>query len=198
MSIQILAAVILGILTGIFIFPPQYIQYIDLLVEIGLCLLLFFVGIDIGRGKDTLIKLKRYGLIALLVPLGVALGSIWGNILAGLIFNMPLNESGAIGAGFGWYSWSGLYLQRHYSVELGVLAFITNVFREIIALVTIPLVARYIGKLEAIAPAGATAMDTSLPVISKSTDGEVAVISFTTGVILSLAVPFLVELMIKL
>jgi len=72
------------------------------------------------------------------------------------------------------------------------LAFITNVCREIIAIIIIPIIAKYIGKLESIAPAGATAMDTTLPIISKATDGNVAVISFITGVSLSLLVPILV------
>jgi uncharacterized membrane protein YbjE (DUF340 family) len=198
MSIQILLSVILGILTGIFVFPTQYIGYINIFIEIGLCLLLFFVGIDIGRGGETLKSMKKYGAIVILVPLAVGLGSIFGSILIGYLFRMPFNESGAVGAGFGWYSWSALYLQSEYSVELGVVALITNVFREIIALITIPLVAKYIGKLEAIAPAGATAMDTALPVISRSTDGEIAVISFVTGVVLSLSVPFLVPFIVNL
>lgn len=198
MSLQILASVILGVLVGIFVFPLDYVGHIDIIVEIGLCLLLFFVGIDIGRGGESIKKLKSYGIIVFLVPFAVAIGSIGGSMLAGLIIKMPINESGAVGAGFGWYSWSGIYLQNQYSLELGVLAFITNVTREIIALISIPIVAKHVGKLEAIAPAGATAMDTALPVISKSTSSEIAVISFVTGVVLSLAVPILVPLIINM
>ena len=63
---------------------------------------------------------------------------------------------------------------------------------------TIPFIAKYIGRLESIAPAGATAMDTSLPIIAGATDSRTAVVSFITGVVLSLLVPVMVPLMIAL
>lgn len=137
------------------------------------------------------------GLKVLLVPLMVAIGSIVGSVIGGSILGMPFNESGAIGAGFGWYSLSAIELAKH-SAELGTLAFITNVSREIIAIITIPLIAKYIGKLESIAPGGATSMDTTLPIVSNATDGNTAVISFITGVSLSLLVPILVPLFMLL
>jgi uncharacterized membrane protein YbjE (DUF340 family) len=126
----------------------------------------------------------------------IALGSIIGSIVGGFTIGLPLNESGAIGAGMGWYSLSAIILSD-YSAETGAVAFITNVCREIFALMAIPFIANYIGKLESIAPAGATAMDTSLPVISGATDSRTAVVSFITGVVLSLLVPVMVPLMIS-
>lgn len=197
MTISILLSVISGIAFGLFIFPQSYIFSIGIIVDIGLCALLFFVGIDIGRNKDILHQIKQTGIKVLLVPLMVAVGSILGSIVGGELLNLPFNESSAVGAGFGWYSLSAIELSK-YSAETGALAFITNVCREIIAILTIPFVAKYIGTLEAIAPAGATAMDTSLPVISKSTDGNTAIISFITGLTLSVLVPILVPLLISI
>jgi uncharacterized membrane protein YbjE (DUF340 family) len=46
--------------------------------------------------------------------------------------------------------------------------------------------------------AGATAMDTSLPIISKATDGDTTIVSFLTGAILSILVPVLVPLLISI
>lgn len=197
MTVKILMAVGLGILFGLFIFPAELATYMGTFISVGLCILLFFVGIDIGRQENIVRKIKELGLKVLLVPLMVALGSIVGSILGGTILGIPLNQAGAIGAGFGWYSLSAIELAKH-SAQLGTLAFITNVVREIIAIITVPLVAKYIGKLESIAPAGATAMDTTLPIISKATDGNTAVISFITGVSLSLLVPILVPFFMML
>lgn len=191
MTVKILLAVGLGILFGLFIFPVNMATYMSTFISIGLCILLFFVGIDIGRQENIYKKVKELGLKVLLVPLMIALGSIIGSMFGGAILGMPINQAGAIGAGFGWYSLSAIELAKH-SAQLGTLAFITNVCREIIAIIIIPIIAKYIGKLESIAPAGATAMDTTLPIISKATDGNVAVISFITGVSLSLLVPILV------
>jgi len=97
----------------------------------------------------------------------IIIGSIGGSMFAGFLLKLPLNESGAVGAGFGWYTLSSMMLAS-YSTELSTLAFISNVVREILALISIPIIAKYIGDIESIAPAGATAMDTSLPIISKS------------------------------
>jgi uncharacterized membrane protein YbjE (DUF340 family) len=195
MSLSIILSVVIGIFAGIFVFPEAFTQHISLVIDIGLCLLLFFVGMDIGRNKEIFKQIKSMGYKILLIPFGVALGSITGSILGGFALGLPFNESAAIGAGFGWYTLSAIELSK-YSVETGALAFITNVCREVIALVSIPYIAKYIGKLEAIAPAGATAMDTSLPVISKYTDANTAVVSFITGVVLSTLVPILVPILI--
>lgn len=191
MSITILATVALGILSGIFIFPESLGESMGFWISGGLALLLFFVGIDIGSNRGILGKIRRIGLKVFLVPLMVAVGSIFGTTLAGIFMGMSAVESAAIGAGFGWYSLSAIELSKH-SAYLGTLAFVTNISREIIALVSIPFIAKYIGKLEAIAPAGATAMDTVLPVISRSTNAHIAIISFITGVVLSSMVPILV------
>jgi len=197
MNIGIIAAVASGIVVGLFLFPQQFVQHIGIIIDIGLCALLFFVGIDIGRNKDIINQIKACGFRILLVPVMIALGSIVGSIAGGSVLGLPFNESGAIGAGFGWYSLSAIILSD-YSAEIGAVAFITNVCRELFALMAIPFIAKYIGKLESIAPAGATAMDTSLPIVSRATDSNTAVISFITGVVLSLLVPVLVPLMIAL
>lgn len=197
MSFSIILAVVIGIFSGLFIFPEVFSAHIGIIIDMGLCLLLFFVGMDIGRNKEILNQIKSNGYKILLIPFGVALGSIAGSMLGGFALGLPINESSAIGAGFGWYSLSAIELSK-YSAETGALAFITNVCREVFALVSIPYIAKYIGKLEAIAPAGATAMDTSLPVISKSTDANTAVVSFITGVVLSTLVPILVPALISI
>lgn len=197
MSLKIIISVAIGIASGYFILPEFFLNYTDLIIDIGLCVLLFFVGIDIGRNKSILRQIRRMGFRVLLIPAMIIVGSILGSCIGGLLINMPLNESGAVGAGFGWYTLSSMML-IDYSPELSALAFISNVVREILALISIPLIAKYIGFAESIAPGGATAMDTSLPVISSSTNSKTAIVAFITGVILSTAVPILVPIMINL
>lgn len=197
MSFKILLSVGIGIFLGHFLLPNSVINYTDFIIDIGLCVLLLFVGIDIGRNKSVLSKIKKMGFKILLIPIMIMIGSITGSWIGGFFLNLPFNESGAVGAGFGWYSLSSMMLSS-YSAELSALAFISNVTREILALVSIPFIAKYIGYVESIAPAGATAMDTSLPVISNSTNSKTAIISFITGVILSTAVPILVPILINI
>ncbi len=198
MSLKIFMAVLLGTGVGYFFLPSAISSSIGTIIDIGLMLLLFFVGMDIGKQKDVFEKIKKMGLRILLVPLAIIFGSIVGSMVAGLLLKMPINEAGAIGSGLGWYTLSSTMLLADGYVELSALAFLSNVFREIIALISIPLIAKYVGKLESLSTAGATAMDTSLPVISASTDPQTTIIAFITGVICTSAVPIILPIILKL
>ena len=59
-------------------------------------------------------------------------------------------------------------------------------------------VAQKLGYIEAVALPGATAMDTLLPVVVSATADRMAIYSFASGLILSLAVPVLVPAIIAL
>lgn len=197
MTVIIILAVICGILVGLFLFPSELLPYTDHFISVGLCMLLLLVGIDIGKQKNVLNEIKKLGVSILIIPVMVAVGSIVGGLVAGSLLGMPLNESGALGAGFGWYSLSAIIL-ADYSAELSALAFLSNVFREVLAIMIIPFVAKWIGYMEAVAPPGATAMDTTLPIVTKYTDSKIAVLSFISGCVLSMLVPIVVPVIIAL
>ncbi len=192
MTFKIILAVVVGTVVGLFV-PTEWYGVTDTMLTIGLCLLLFFVGIDIGKNKNVFQDIKRTGALFFIVPIGVAVGSLIGAIAMGYLLGYPLNESGAIGSGLGWYTLSSIIIAP-YSSELSVLAFLTNVMREVFAIAIIPIIATRVGFIEAIAPAGATAMDTTLPIISRNTSSETAILSFSTGLILSTLVPILVPM----
>ena len=197
MTAFIIIAVLLGILTGYTIFPPELYNITEYIMDFGICLLLLLVGIDIGKQKNIIKEIKKFGLTIVVVPILIAIGSIVGAMIGGLIIDMPINESGAIGAGFGWYSLSSILL-IDYSASISALAFLSNVTREVIAIIIIPFIGKYFGHLEAVAPGGATAMDTTLPIITKYTSSKIAVLAFVSGVILSMLVPILVPVIIAL
>lgn len=197
LSVKIFLSVVLGTLVGYFFLPGTISSDMGIIIDIGLMILLFFVGIDIGKQKDILEKVKKIGFKVLLVPISVIIGSVIGGMVAGFLLKMPINEGGAVGSGLGWYTLSSTILLANDYVELSALAFLSNVFREVLGLVTIPLIAKYIGKLETVAVSGATAMDTSLPVISRSTNAETTIIAFVTGVICTASVPIILPLVLN-
>ncbi len=197
MTKWILMVLVLGILMGIFFMPASFVDALDTLISAGLMVVLFLVGIGVGRQKGLFSHLRRLGPRILLVPLMAALGSVCGAILAGvLILRMPWYQAGAVGAGFGWYSFVGVELTRH-SAYLGTLAFITNITREMAALVLIPLVVKTLGGLEAAGMSGASAMSIALPVISRETDANITIIAFISGMTLALLVPLVVPLIMR-
>jgi len=195
LTYTIIISLLLGILSGYFILPQSIVLNLDKISSFALNLLILSVGIDLGYNKEVFKDLRRMGYRVLLVPLSIIAGSLLGGVISSLIFKMPLNLGLAISSGFGYYSISGVILSSIASPEAGTIAFLTNVLRELIAVIIIPIVASRLNHLTAIAPAGATSMDTTLPIISESTDKETAVISFINGAILSALVPFLVPLL---
>ncbi|WP_027365261.1 lysine exporter LysO family protein [Desulfotruncus alcoholivorax] len=198
MTFIVVGAILAGALFGYWILPAGMLGYLDQATSLALCIMLVGVGIDLGSQRQTWLRLRALGWKILLVPVLVAVGSLAGAVAGGTFLGMPFNESSAIGAGFGWYSLSGVLIAKIYSVETGALAFLTNVSRELLAFVLIPVLAAKFGNLVAVSPGGATTMDTTLPLIAKATDADTTVIAVVNGTILSSLVPFLVPVLIHL
>jgi len=57
-------------------------------------------------------------------------------------------------------------------MKLGAIAFLANLFREIVTFFVLPVVAKYFGGVTSIAPGGATTMDVTLPLIQR-VSGEI-------------------------
>ena len=193
-----LGSLLLGILCGYFLFPPEAVPVMDRLMSYALMLLLLSVGIEVGTNKTVFRKIREYNVRILVIPFGVAVGSIAGGLLLGFFLGMPVNESAAVSSGFGFYSVSAVILRGLGGAQFGTVAFMTNVLRELMAFLMIPFVARHFGRYAAVAPSGATAMDTTLPVIARATDDETALIAVISGVVLTALVPVLVPLLYNL
>ena len=188
--IKIIISIIVGVLIGIFA-PNDFISTnIDEFINIGLCLLLFFIGVDIGKNGDIFQQMKSLSKKLLLLPVVITIASLLGGIVSALVLGISIGEGLALSAGMGWYSYSSVLLSKT-DVSLGSIAFMANVFRELLAILIIPIVAKKIGSLEAISTAGAPSMDSALPVINKYTSSENSIIAFYSGFIITLVIPIL-------
>ncbi len=194
----IIACVAAGFLLGLYILPESATSLLDTVTTGALALLLVTIGIDLGKNKSLLVAIRQQGPAILALPLVSGLGSLLGTAAAAPLLDMPLAQSLAVGAGFGWYSLSGILIADAGFPELGGLAFIANVLRELIAIISIPFLARWLGGYCAIAPGGATTMDTTLPLIVRSAGKEATVPALVHGMALSAVVPFLVAYLIRL
>lgn len=192
--IMLSLSVLIGLALGYFF--ESHIKFdISLLIQFGLYLLLFFIGVDIGSNKNIFKDLKKIDKKVLLLPFITIIATLLGGATASLILSLSLGEAIAISSGMGWYSFSAIELSK-VSVELGGIAFLSNIFRELLAIFLIPFVAKKIGAFESVAIAGATAMDSVLPVINKSNTAEISIVSFYSGLVISLVVPVLVPFII--
>ena len=115
-----------------------------------------------------------------------------------LFLPIPANESLAVGAGFGWYSLGAAIIMDAGFEVAGAISFMHNVMREICSVIFIPIVARRIGYVESVALPGSNGMDICLPIVEQATNGTVAIYSFITGFMVTMAVPLLVPFFLTL
>lgn len=193
----IIISVIIGILGGLFFKNGFILENVDSFISLGLFLLLFFVGMDIGNNNEVFNQLKNMSKKILLLPIITILGSLIGGAIASYFISLSLGESIAISSGMGWYSFSAIELSK-INAHLGGVAFLSNVLREFSAILFIPFIAKKIGSYESVATAGATAMDSVLPVINKSNPPNVAIIAFYSGLVITVIVPILVPSVVSL
>lgn len=191
-----LCALILGIIFGQFVLDSTWHDLCSELADYVLYLLMFSVGISVGMNESIIEKIKNYNLTILLIPIGVIIGSVFGGFICSYIFDMNLVYSLSIGASMGWYSLSGVMLESLANAQIGTIAFLSSLMREFIAFMMIPVLIKYLNTYAAIAAAGATSEDTTLPMLIKYSSEEfiiISVINGVNGVLCSVAVPILIN-----
>lgn len=197
-SLIILLFFAAGVLAGTLDFLPAALNGKDMSTW-ALYLLMFLVGISIGADDRALEALKSHGLKLFLVPLATIIGTFAGVAAIHLATtNLLFGESMAVGAGFGYYSLSSIIIGELHSEALGVTALLANVMREIITLLLAPFFVLWFGKLSPISAGGATSMDTTLPIITRASGNEFAIVSLFHGMVLTILVPLLVTFIISL
>lgn len=157
--------------------------------------LLFFIGVSVGSDEETLANLKTLNLLSLLVPFSILAGSLIGGAVGSVLINrIDVNEGMSIGAGLGYYSLSSVLIGQLRGEELGVIALMANIFREVSTILFAPLLVSLFGEMALIASGGATTSDTSLPVIQRYSGNRYTLIAVFNGIVLSLLVPLVVPL----
>lgn len=205
MTLIILCSVIVGMTLGYLVARPIFGENIaefdsvaSLGIKIGLCILMVFVGLDLGLEGTVLTMIKEAGWRIMVFPVACIIGTLISAGLCGFLFKLSLPESLAIGAGFGWYSLApGIIMEAGY-LTASAISFLHNVMREIFSILLLPIIAEKVGCIEAACVPGAPAMDVCLPIINRATKGKAVTYGFITGVIMSFLVPIMVPIMIAL
>jgi uncharacterized membrane protein YbjE (DUF340 family) len=178
---------------------------ITITINITLYVLYFLmlqVGISIGSDKKLKDILTGIRPKLLLVPLATITGTLGFSALVSLVVTRwSLFDCLAIGSGFAYYSLSSVLItelrEASYGIqaatELGTIALIANIMREIMALLGAPLFVKYFGRLAPICAGGATTMDTTLPIITRYSGKEFVFIAIFHGILVDLSVPFFVS-----
>lgn len=191
-SLIIVGFFALGALVGLFELIPFNIADTDISFY-TLCALMFCVGLGIGNDPQTIRNFRSLNPRLVFLPVMTILGTLAGAALASLVLtHRTATECMAVGAGFGYYSLSSIFITEYKGAELGTIALLSNIIREILTLLAAPLLVRWFGNLAPISAGGATTMDTTLPIITRCSGQEFVVVSIFHGFVVDFSVPFLV------
>ncbi len=123
--------------------------------------LMFCVGMTLGNDRTLVERIRQLDKRRLaLLPVATAVGTLGGALLAARRCSVRIRavtsaaDSLAVGAGFGYYSLSSIFIADLRGAELATVALLCNILRELFTLLAAPLVARCFGPLAAVSIGG--------------------------------------------
>ena len=194
-SLIIIGFFVLGTLCGVSHLIPIDIVMDSRISFYALCALMFSVGLSVGNDPQTLKNFRSLNPRLVFLPIMTILGTLAGSAAVSLILtHRSLTDCLAVASGFGYYSLSSIFITEYKGAELGTIALLANISREILTLLAAPLLVRWFGNLAPISAGGATTMDTTLPIITRTAGQQFVVVSIFHGFVVDFSVPFLVTL----
>ena len=124
----------------------------------SLCILyalMLQVGIGIGSNRSLQQELKKLSPKMLLVPAATIIGTLAFSAAASLLLSQwSVFDCMAVGSGFAYYSLSSILITQfkepsiglQLATELGTIALLSNIIREMMSLVGAPLIRKYFGQ----------------------------------------------------
>ena len=160
MVCALLGTIVVGMVLGYAFLDITIKPLLDDTLMTALDFMGFVAGIEIGSNRRLLKQIctPKNLALALALPTGVVVGSLGGAYASHFLTGLSVYDSILVGSGLGWYSLSSVVISTMYSTELGAVAFLANMLREVSSFVLIPLLARW-NKLMSIAPGGAGTME---------------------------------------
>lgn len=191
-SLIVVGFFVIGLLGGIEKMVPSWLLYGDVSF-VALCGLLLFVGLGIGLNPEMKKEVRSLSPRMALLPVVTIIGSWLGALLIWTVLHRTLSDCMAINSGFAYYSLSSIFITEYRGAELGTIALLANIIREMLTLLGAPLMARWFGPLAPISAGGATTMDTTLPILSQTVGQRYVALSIYHGFVVDFTVPFLVS-----
>lgn len=191
-SLIVVGFFVIGLLGGIEKMVPSWLLDGDVSF-VALCGLLLFVGLGIGLNPEMKKEVRSLSPRMALLPVVTIIGSWLGALLIWTVLHRTLSDCMAINSGFAYYSLSSIFITEYRGAELGTIALLANIIREMLTLLGAPLMARWFGPLAPISAGGATTMDTTLPILSQTVGQRYIALSIYHGFVVDFTVTFLVS-----
>lgn len=201
-SVFVLLVLGLGVILGISLPIPDSLLDKSVSTYI-LYALMLQVGISVGCSDSLKKIIRNFNFKMLLIPLSTIVGTLIFSAAASLVLTQwTAADCMAVGSGFAYYSLSSLLITQlkeasvgvQIASELGTIALLANIFRELMALIGAPLFKKYFGSLAPVSAAGVNSMDVVLPTITRFSGKDIIPVAILHGMLLDMSVPFFVTL----
>ena len=201
-SFIIIAAFVVGVVAAVSELLPTWLTDGSVAMWVLYALML---QVGIGIGSDPRLKeiLRSLSPRLLLLPCATIVGTIVASAAVSLLISRwSVAEVMAAGSGMGYYSLSSILITQLkeptvgavVAAELGTVALVANILREMLTLTLAPLMVRWFSPVAPICSGGATTMDVTLPVITQYAGREWVFVAIVHGVVVDFSVPFWVSL----
>lgn len=197
-SLVTLAFFLLGCLVGVYYMVDFDVHEAAIYV---LYFLMILIGMNIGGNQDFKEFFSQLSPKMLLVPLATIGGTVIFSAIGGFLLSQwSAFDCMAVGSGFAYYSVSSILITQlktaslgvQVATELGTIALLSNIFREMFALIGTPLIRKYFGYLAPISAAGIGSSDVSLAVITRYCGMNAVPIAILHGLLINVSMPFFV------
>lgn len=200
-SLPVIGMFVSGCFVGAWLQPDGSLQDASIYI---LYALMFQVGLGLGASDALRSVLRTFRPKMLLLPLGTLCGTLACSALVGLLLTKwSVIDTMTLGAGMGYYSLSSVLIMQlkmptvgeQLAAELGTIALLANICRELLTLFCAPWLRRWWGPYAPICAAGVTSVDVSLPIIGRVSGAEFIPVAMFHGMVLDMTVPLLLPLL---
>ncbi len=165
-----------------------------------LYLLMFIVGISIGADRRLTEMIRKTNMRDILYPIVTIVGTLILTLsITPFLNQLSVGDCLAINSACGYYSLSSILLPELSTsttlisaVEIGSIALLSNVLREILSLSCMPTITKRFGPRSAISSAGVTSVDVCLPAIARCCGEKYVAPAILHGTIIDISVPWLI------
>ncbi len=198
MIYALFGALLAGVGGGYIFLDVSHKDLLDTILLNALKIMILIAGVEIGSNRKLLSKIctPQNLALALALPAATIIGSLAGAYGSHFFTGLSAQDSILVASGLGWYSLSSVVISTMHSTELGAIAFLGNMLREVSSFILIPLLARW-NKLMCIAPGGAATMDSLLPLVINAAGMHTGMLAFINGLVLSLLVPLFLSFLLE-
>ena len=189
-----------GLVAGKLLLLPVTAAQADTAATVLLWALMGLVGLSTGSNPRLLSVMRGLRPAIVAVPVVSVIATLAAGVAVGALCGLGGVDGATAVSGMGYYSLSSMIISDLRAADMGTaaamslaaIALMSNLAREILSFVLVPLVGRRIGVYAAASMCGVTSMDVTLPTLAATFGPGAVPVALVNGILLEVTTPFIV------